>query len=383
MFELEDCKMVALMRTAVLLVAGFMAGCGGGSGSDYDATGTGATTDSPPVAEETIPFQELYDQGVDRYLGIYTPMSSEVDTGGAVLHSFGEGDGPLCYTGNHFSMSTRDGMSDELLIFIQGGGFCSSEACEAVDEPIPLFNVGLLSNADPTNPAADFNVGYVPYCDGTFFTGDLDVDSDGDGLNDRFFRGIHNLSASLDVIASTYPSPRRIVLAGNSAGGYGVHNALPLVRLLYPDVPIDLINDSGMGIQPPGGQESLNAYWNADSFYPESCDTCIGEDGNLTDYHSYQLSEDANLRMGFISSTADDVVLSQSSLDQPTFESELRAAVIELEEMHPIQFRSLIAENQEHTFILRQFDFPIGDTTVREWVTRMLDGDASWVSVTE
>jgi hypothetical protein len=360
----------------VLLIALVTACSGSQDGSASDALGENNVSPGRP-------FQQLYEQGVDRYLGEFTPMVSELQENGLVEHRFGGTDGPLCYLGGEFSMSTRDGGSDDLLIFLQGGGFCSAEACDAVAEPIPLFNIGMLDNADPANPAADFNVGYVPYCDGTLFTGDRDVDSTGDGVPDRFFRGIQNLSAALDVIRRSYPSPGRIVLAGNSAGGAGVHNALPLVRLLYPDVPIDLINDSGMGILSPGGQQSLNEYWNAGRFFPDDCGSCIGEDGNLTGYHNYQLVEDDNLRMGFISSVADEVVISQSPLDQQSFESELRAAVAELENRHPQRFRSLIGGGDEHTFILRRFDFAIGDTTVREWVGRMLAGDAAWLSVSE
>ena len=87
--------------------------------------------------------------------------------------------------------------------------------------------------------------------------------------------------------------------------------------------------------------------------------------------------------MGFISSTADETVLGQSSLDQATFESELREAISELVDAYPERFRSLISESDEHTYILRQFDFTIAGTTVREWVARMLEGGDSWTSQSE
>tara|TARA_R110000823_G_scaffold27609_7_gene80335 strand:- start:125 stop:1168 length:1044 start_codon:yes stop_codon:yes gene_type:complete len=347
-----------------MLIIGCSDGRGGGNGS------------------ATAPFQELYDQGVDRYLGIFTPMTSEILEGGVTRHSFGAGEGPLCYTGNEFNMSTRAGASEELLIFLQGGGTCGPTSCAAVPVGLPLFNAGILSTDSATNPAADFDLGYVPYCDGTLFTGDRDVDSDGDGNNDRFFRGIQNLSASLDVIVSTYPAPSRILLAGNSAGGFGVHYALPLVRKLYPEVPIDLVNDSGVGIWNPGTQERLVDYWNCAAFIPASCNACIGEDGNLTGYHQYQLDEDENVRLGFISSTADEVITG-SSIDPAVFGAELIEAVAELEESHPERFRSLISFTDEHTYIIKQFDFVIGDTTVRQWVTDMLDRNDSWRSASD
>ncbi len=344
----------------------------------------GCSDDSDDAAVPAAPpFQELYDQGVDRYLGVFTPMTSEFEDGTVTRHSFGSGDGPLCFTGNEFWMSTRDGESEELMIFLQGGGACGPTSCSAVNIGLPLFNVGILEAGNPANPATDFDLGYVPYCDGTLFTGDQDIDSDEDGINDRFFRGIQNLSASLDVIANTYPAPSRILLTGNSAGGFGVHYALPLVRKLYPEVPIELVNDSGVGIQQPGSQESLVEYWNSAAFLPASCSTCIGEDGNLTDYHKYQLAEDDNVRMGFISSTMDEVIAGRSGIDVAVFEAELIEAVAELEEAYPDRFRSLISDTVEHTYIIKQFDFGIAGTTVRQWVTDMLNFSDEWVSASE
>lgn len=331
-------------------------------------------------AQAEPPFQELYNQGVDRYLGEFTPMTSEAVDGSVIEHTFGAGDGPLCFRGDEFAMSTRDGVSDELLIFLQGGGACGPTNCAAVPVGLPLFNFGILEAGNPANPTTDYDLGYIPYCDGTLFTGDRDVDSDGDGNNDRYFRGIQNLSASLDVIVRNYPAPSRIVLAGNSAGGLGIHYALPLVRKQYPDVPIELINDSGMGIQQPGSQERLNAYWNSGSFFPASCSTCIGEDGNLTEYHKYQLAEDENIRMGFISSTQDEVIVGRLSIDGAAFEAELLEAVEELEEAYPERFRSLMSKTDEHTYIIKQFDFAVADTTVRQWVTNMLSFSERWAS---
>ena len=55
---------------------------------------------NPEVGPEPdpVPFQEIYDQGVLRYLGQYTPMLSEqVDD--LVTHTFGTGDGPQCLYG--------------------------------------------------------------------------------------------------------------------------------------------------------------------------------------------------------------------------------------------------------------------------------------------
>ena len=337
-------------------------------------------------AEMPAPFQELYDQGVDRYLGMFVPTSQEdLGASSGTVHNFNAEaipGGPLCFTGNEFTMSTRPGTGEELLIFLEGGGFCGPNGCEAIDRTLPgVPNRGIMNTEDPENPVADYNMAYIPYCDGTFFSGDAEADSDGDGVNDRTFRGLHNLSASLDVILATFPAPGKILLAGNSAGGFGTHFALPLVRKIYPDVPIEMINDSGLGIVNPSLSETFTDYWNSDSFFPASCTTCIGADGNLTDFYKYQLAEDDNLRMAFISSKRDEVVVGGG--DGAIFEEELLQSMSELDQDYPERFRSLIADGDEHTFIQRRYTFEIAGTTVRQWIGDMVSGSVNWVSLSD
>lgn len=331
----------------------------------------------------SVPFQELYDQGIDRYMGVFSPSASEEIAPGVSEHIFTGVDSPICFTGNQFSMFTRDGGSNNLLIFLQGGGFCSPTACDAVETGIPFIPLGILNPSDPQNPVASYNVGYVPYCDGSGMMGDNEVDSDGDGVNDRFFRGVQNLSASLDVIAKSYPSPASIVLAGNSAGGFAVHAALPLVRKLYPEVRIDVINDSGIGIGNPGGFETIFEYWNAGAFFPSSCADCIGADGNLTDYHNYQLTQDPNIRMAYISSKQDATFAAIISGGGEAFEAQLIEAATELNAAFPERFNSLIANGDEHTFIISNYEYSIGGTSVRQWVTDLIDAGDDWSTIIE
>ena len=375
-----------VMATALALTA-----CGGSENStDVEQfpvpspTPTPAPTPVPPPVDPSTPFAELYNQGIDRYLGTFVPTSSDTSNSGGTLHYFDVDStrGPMCFTGNQFYMATRDGSTDELLIFVEGGGACSAASCEvAVESPFPggVPMRGIMNPNDTMNAAADFDMAYIPYCDGSFFTGDASHDSNGDGEPDRFFRGVQNLSASLDVIANTYPAPRKIVLAGNSAGGIGTHFALPLVRKLYPLTPIELINDSGIGIATEGSLSAAFDYWGATAFFPESCDACIGEDGNLTGYHNYQLNEDENLRMGFMSTKQDSTV--RGDLSAADFENQLLDAVATLEETHPERFRSLIANGDGHTFLQRNYALSVGDTTVSQWVADFITGSDNWTTV--
>ena len=370
-------RVVALFAICLLALGGL--GCGADEDDPVDASAPPEETDQGGA--ESRPFQELYDQGIDRYLGSFVPATTESVGGNITSYTFADAHrGPLCFTGSPYRMATRDGIGDALMIFLQGGGVCSPSSCDAVETAmsgIPPF--GVLSGTNPLNPAAQFDVGYLPYCDGTLWSGDRDSDGD----EDRFFRGLQNLSASLDVIANRYPSPSMIFLTGNSAGGFGAHMALPLVRRLYPNVAIELINDSGVGISTPGLQTALNDYWNSGAFFPASCDNCIGDDGHLTDYHKYQLAEDPNLRMGFMSTKQDATLVEGLMVDGSIFEAALLEAMAELRAAHPTRFRSFIADGDGHTFILRDFERVVGGTSVREWIGAMLDGGEPWVSVTD
>jgi hypothetical protein len=338
----------------------------------------------PEPEPEPIPFQALYDQGVDQYLGEYTPMASEtVDD--IVQHTFGAGDGPLCLRGGEYTMATREATGEDLMIFLEGGGACNSEFCSATENAAPgMPRRGILDPEFPNNPASDFNVAYLPYCDGSVFSGDAEYDDDDDGVIDRHHRGLKNLSASIDVIVSTFPAPARILLTGNSAGGFGTDYMLPLVRKLYPDTPIDLVNDSGVGVTKPGYIDFLSEEWNATRFIPEDCDSCVSEEGHTTGYHIFQLNEDPNLRMGFMSTKQDFVIADVFvGIGGEAFEAALIPEMAALEEAHPERFRSLIADGNSHTFIQAQFNREVGGVLVYQWVADMLDGSADWQSVSD
>ena len=118
--------MIAKTKLLALLAVTCLAGAAGCSDNN-SKNSQGAI-----VGPASAPFQELIDQGVSRYLGAYTPMLSESD-GDLVNHRFGGGDGPLCLDGSEYTMATRDQGSDELVIFLQGGGACWSTLCLATE----------------------------------------------------------------------------------------------------------------------------------------------------------------------------------------------------------------------------------------------------------
>jgi Pectinacetylesterase len=370
---------------ATVACLALLVGCSGGS-----SNGNNIGENPQPAA---LPFQELYDQGIDRYLGKYSPMLSETE-GDVVTHTFGSGDGPLCLHGAEYRMATRDRGASELMIFLSGGGYCSSAFCFVVlpngEKGIPVL--GVLDTALPGNPLASWNTVYLPYCDGGLHISDADSDSNGDGQIDRYQRGLRNLSAALDVAATTFPAPSRILLAGTSAGGFGASFALPLVRKLYPDVPINIINDSGVGLLAPKNPQyarSLFNEWNAGAFFPATCPSCIGDDGYLTDYYKWQLGHDANFRLGMLSFKQDSNLGLFGFASAEEFEKSLVEELSELEAANPQRMHSFLANGAAHTFLRNGIEIKnalqvtAGGVPAIDWVSEMLSGSADWVSTSD
>ncbi len=181
---------------------------------------------------------ELHAAGVDKYLGEFTPVSTEDVGDGWTKHTFDTegGDGPICVAGTPFSVFSRDGDPKKLLIFEQGGGACWQDfyfcnlLAEDQEPPAPPFGIWDFDN--PDNPFADYSILYMPYCDGSVFSGDNDVtDANFPFGPVRFHRGLRNQSAGMDVAKALYPKAKQITLSGSSAGGVGVDGFAPfLVR---------------------------------------------------------------------------------------------------------------------------------------------------------
>ncbi|MBW2189456.1 MAG: hypothetical protein JRG93_07670, partial [Deltaproteobacteria bacterium] len=160
------------MRATVLaLVLGAvvaLAGCG--SDGDSVTGGSGGSAGSGG----SNGFDELYEQGLTKYVGEFAPEGDPTfdEENGIDTFQFAvPGDpaagrrGPLCLRGTEYTVDTREGSSDELVIFLQGGGACWADFCSAFEETNFLRDVsgGILNPALETNPVADWDVVYLPY----------------------------------------------------------------------------------------------------------------------------------------------------------------------------------------------------------------------------
>jgi hypothetical protein len=304
---------------------------------------------------EPPPFQEVIDLGLEKYLGTVQPASITGIEDGATQIEFDVADGPVCLRGDSFRAATRPGSGSggELMIYLQGGGACWSTVCQSFATALSgVPPTGILSTTLEANPVRDWDVGYVPYCDGSLFAGDTEIDDDGDGAIDRYHRGLQNLSAALDAIHSEFPEPSRIFLTGISAGAYGTVLSAMLTRSVWPDVPMDVIADAGIGLGKPGNPgfiTDLLAEWGIMAMVPPSCEDCFA-DGHATMLASWVLSMDPTIRYLTVSSRQDFVISAMFlGLDAQTYSWEVSGETSELEQAHPDQFARFIYEGSRHT----------------------------------
>lgn len=398
-------SVLALVLSAVVALMG----CGddgnaatGGSGGSGGSGGAGASG-----------FDELYDQGLTKYVGEFAPAGepSFDEANGIDTYQFAVPDdpaaeprGPLCLRGTEYTVDTREGSSDELVIFLQGGGACWTDFCSAFEETNYLRDVsgGILNSALETNPVKDWDVVYLPYCDGALFAGDVDrmlpnsVIGEGEpGESMGYQRGLQNLTAALEVAVAAFPNPSRILLTGVSGGAFGTISALPLARYYYPETEILVFNDSGVGVAKEGDpefiEETLLAGWNASSLIPESCVDCTSN-GHITRFIDWQLAADDNFTMSALSFSADSVISTFFLMINPaTFTSSLLAETGRTTAMFEDRYKRFIPAGEAHTTLLREnaeggspgleigsLETEIAGVTVLDWFTAMIEGTEAW-----
>lgn len=384
-------------------------------GALLGVTGCGDDTSGTGGSDGASGFAELYDQGLTKYVGAFAPSNDPQVVAGVKTFEFAvpsdlsaEPRGPLCLRGGGYTVDTREGSSDELVIFLQGGGACWADFCAAFEEADSLPPRGILNPDLAGNPVADWDVVYLPYCDGSLFAGDVDrvlpnslIGNGGAGQSMGYQRGLQNLSAAIDIAAAEFPNPSRILLAGVSGGAFGTITALPLVRYHYPDTEILLFDDSGVGIAKAGDPEFINQTllggWNATELIPASCTDC-SSNGHITRFIEWELSADDNFTMSALSFSADAVISSYFLMINPAdFTSSLLSETGRTAGLFPDRYKRFIPVGSAHTTLLGEtsdsggvqgveigsLETAVGDVTVLDWITAMVDGTDAWVDLVD
>lgn len=340
---------------------------------------------------ERADLQELLDIGIDKYLGAAEPIGSEMISGvsgvndGSIVYDFDPADGPVCLRGAPYNVSLLDQGSDNLVIYLQGGGACVSLLCRATTEAMPrgVPKRGVLDPEDGENPVGTWNILYVPYCDGSVFGGDLDFEDPNDAMGVRLHHGQRNFAAALDLALEHFPNPKKVLLAGSSAGGWGTIYHRALVRSQYPDAELSVFNDAGIGF-------SVNMPFVADEWgsgpfaRPASCADCQ-TDANLSPFVKYLLEHDPSTVVGDFSAWEDSVIMSFTfNSDPAVFRKLLKDETDIPAGAFPERYKRFFIAGSMHTTLMSGFHTTqVNGITVADWLGMMIERDPGWVELIE
>ena len=212
-----------------------------------------APSSSPAVAAQPQPYPE------ENSLMQFYQQSSN----GYEYHAVKNADttGAVCLDGSTPGYYLRQGSgkgNKNWIIYLQGGAWCETEeACLGRSRMHlgsslffkPLGNPGgILSNNSKENPEFyDWNVAYLPYCDGSSFSGNRSdpVQVEGSLL---YFRGLRILDSTISELLSdtNLKEAGHVIFSGTSAGGLAVMLHADFVRSKLPEkVNFRALADSG------------------------------------------------------------------------------------------------------------------------------------------
>lgn len=306
-------------------------------------------------------------------------------------------------TGFSYSRSPTD--VRRLVIYLEGGGACFNErTCESLHNPngygraefegwLPVIRAFAVFNRIPTtNPFRDWSFVDVPYC-----TGDVHAGTNPDGYGGLEQVGYVNVQHDLARIVTMFPNLEMVVLAGSSAGGFGVLINYEQVQRAFGDVPVHAIDDSGpvMGDNHLGLclQQRMRTYWQPP--IPAGCTECNQADGGgLSAMWGYLATRYPDRRFALLSTTQDAVIryfygfgLSADCETSPTMSAEaFEAGLLDLRDdiisPHP-NVRVFMFPGEAHTMLLSNWTYwrTGAGPTLGEWVTSLTEGDAGWSNV--
>jgi hypothetical protein len=237
----------------------------------------------------------------------------------------------------------------QVLLFLQGGGACWDGAtCWGPVSTSFYIRTGYskvefetdilrpvmlpLRREDPTNPFNQMHLVYVPYCTGDVHAGTKVQNYDFLGQTyPTYHVGAKNLDRFLDRLVATFPDAERIILSGDSAGGFGSAINLPKVQGRFTAARVDVLDDSGQPIQPGGDKwATWQDTWGIE--LPAGCTGCQGNIGAIMDLYRQRYPEN---RFGLISYHNDSVISLFMGLAPWDFANELDSMLDRMTQVWP------------------------------------------------
>lgn len=197
---------------------------------------------------------------------------------------------------NQFHFFYKQGDSDKLLIFFNGGGACWNDATcikslvigerSAYNPTVhqanaPMGAGGVFDDSNDRNPFKDWSKVFIPYCTGDIHIGSKTViypDTDGvltgspGALVPVKHHGFDNAMAVVDWVKKRFSrresSLKKLVVSGSSAGGYGATLNFPIIQDTFPGTNAVLMSDASMAVVTQGFLDTVfvaGGNWNLEN----------------------------------------------------------------------------------------------------------------------
>lgn len=399
---------------------------GSGSASDSDATTTGAATSSPtttaPATTDPATTDPTGDTGstgapVDPFCGDGSVDPGEAcddgnddDFDGCLADctlvplieaptlewKYFEVPGTRCMDGSTAGFAVNyNPDSPNVMIYLEGGGACFSDACDFMSFNIPFLppSDGIFSRGNDANPVKDWTMIYVPYCSGDIHAGDAEAMLGG---QIRQFRGYSNITAYLKQWVPSFPA-ERVLLTGISAGGFGAALNSTQVADAYGDqVELTVVDDSGPPLSsdviPPCLQKLFRETWNLEGTVLKDCPNCDPDDF-ATGFLDHALTAYPDVRFAVFSNTADSIIRTYmgagwgngqydncGGLSTPVPAVTYTGDLFAVRALNKQDISTMYVNGIGHTVLRVGFNITsVGGVTVPEWLADVLDGKITHV----
>jgi pectinacetylesterase len=301
-----------------------------------------------------------------------------------------------CGDGSPTGIGVNPGTGPDLVLFLDGGGACATGlTCFTFRTATTLGPFGpaefaksserlpgsILDRALRGNPFADATLVFVPYCTGDVHGGDKVVNyTDVPGTVHHV--GHSNVLSYLERIAATYTAPRRLVVSGSSAGGFGSIVNYGSVRAYYPAAQGFLIDDSGPPLESDPGpliSEGLRVWGIADVLAPLCGGPGICEVNLSRGLAALARNHPAD-RFSLLSWNVDPVISAFYARPTPAFTASLLAMTADVIDPAP-NIRAFIVAGQSHTVLGSPGAVSQNGVSLVDWLAQQVSGSAAWSSV--
>lgn len=347
--------------------------------------------------------------------------------------------GAVCRDGSPAGYYIRAGKSQNLMIFLNGGGVCSDAFFCGINPPnvkssLPgenllaaVVQIGAqvlvkqrqqptetgIFKRDEQNPVGDWSMVWVPYCTGDVYGGTKrDASVPGTKLPPQQFVGYHNVGLFLEHFGPRFKGMvDKVLLTGSSAGGFGTLLNFDRTQEYFgDDAEVVAVTDSGIAFRDPFLEPCLQKQWRAlwglDAALPKDCKGCFDPSGGglaqgLGDY-LFRVKYPDRMIGGGISSKQDEIIklFFSTGLNDCKTKAAPQAVAMFLgggnypKERYPAGLKdflesvagldragSYILEGKQHQHIFRPRFYSVNGlgTSMADWLGKVLDGEPAHV----